>query len=919
MTALLYKDDHNKVAYLEKGKGWEAYEQILDFLNRSHIWYALTHRPPIVFDSLVKQFWATATVRTQEAGHSEIIATIDGNEVVVTKSLIRTQLQLNDETGLYEFTLHDVLDGMREIGTYNFSRFILDGMIGNIWSKRHKFLMYLRFLQMILVVPAGGDGADAAAAGAAAANEVPPPLPPPAVPPTYLSSSTQGPSTVAQDTRVRDPTPVREPTPSPVRVPTTLRETTPEPPRPHSPPLCTSSEEDGPTTSTVGNDSISIEDPLKPIEPWPTSLTTPFNTTTLTRPPSPTRQTSFQEDISKGGGDSVSLPKSNDATPTTAATAAGGAEDSAALTDLSLKLDRCINRVTTLENELRVTKKVLGGAVLKLVSRVNRLEGLLQQRKRRMVLFDSEGEEAATKEKDIDLDALHKLASMSLGGDTTIKAAYTIYKASQDVHASSDVGHDEDVVPNDTTMPFRRTRTKRSTPIPTIGGVSAGSSMDPVGQAVAAPSSSAIPATDKDKAPMVDNSIPADLLTEQERVLKNLHDYQLGEDLAKKLQAEQEAEFVRKQKELEQKAQVESVASPATQGDDVNEDNMNEWLGMFLMRKRRKLDEQSWVKPMNKTQQRDFMRDFVKNQSASVYNQGWTMKQVPAGVPAAPSIDVDVSVFAISTIIADVSAAPTTTTSIAGGPSSSVAKDPTTPTQVPLVTPDLAAVFAHVDTEVHADESRPDDNKTASEQVSAEHTVDESTPSSLCKHRKQLAKKRVTPIVDVADDALIKFDSASESDDDPSPYAPYAGWEMVPTLLGSINAYYGMEEHTKYFTFLREILHMVEKNDLRKLLGVVDNFYQRQEPDTFALILWGIYACCFSRLLMRMHMLSSVIRKSGVFAAVVYILVLSEATLKRMLKHGLEVPKLLVRGDLTMAEQLVSFIKAALLNAQSDV
>nr|GFC66740.1 hypothetical protein [Tanacetum cinerariifolium] len=53
---------------------------ILDFLNRSHIRYALTHRPPIVFDSLVKQFWATATVRTLEAGPLEIIATIDGNE-----------------------------------------------------------------------------------------------------------------------------------------------------------------------------------------------------------------------------------------------------------------------------------------------------------------------------------------------------------------------------------------------------------------------------------------------------------------------------------------------------------------------------------------------------------------------------------------------------------------------------------------------------------------------------------------------------------------------------------------------------------------------------------------------------------------------------------------------------------------------
>nr|GFD08869.1 putative ribonuclease H-like domain-containing protein [Tanacetum cinerariifolium] len=158
------------------------------------------------------------------------------------------------------------------------------------------------------------------------------------------------------------------------------------------------------------------------------------------------------------------------------------------------------------------------------------------------------------------------------------------------------------------------------------------SSTDPAAQvAAAAPSSSAIPAADKGKAPMVDDSIPADLLTEQEQVLKNLHDYQLGEDLSKKLQAEQEAEFARQQKELAQKAQAESVTSADAQGtglsaqrrreldaakliyteadwlelmakiatnfvlskqllgDDVNEDNMNERLGMLLMRKRREL------------------------------------------------------------------------------------------------------------------------------------------------------------------------------------------------------------------------------------------------------------------------------------------------------------------------------------------
>nr|GFB26560.1 hypothetical protein [Tanacetum cinerariifolium] len=328
MAALIYKDDHNKVAYLEKRKGWEAYEQILDFLIRSRIQYALTHHPPIVFNSLVKQFWATATVRTLEAGPSKIIATIDGNE---------------------------------------------DGP-------------HMPLLAPMFVVLAGGDGADAAAAGATTANEVPPPLPPHAVPLIHSSSSTPGPSTATPDTHVRDLTPVREPTPSPGEL-----------------------------------------EPIRLVDPWPTSPTTPFHTTTLTRPPSPTRQPSFQEDISEVGGDYVSSPKSNEAPPTTAA---GGAEDSAALTDLSLKLDRCINRVTTLENELGVIKKVLGGAVLMLVSRVKRLEGLLQQRKRRVVLSNSEGEEAATKkEKGIDLYALHNLASMSLGGDTTVEAAFTIYKA----------------------------------------------------------------------------------------------------------------------------------------------------------------------------------------------------------------------------------------------------------------------------------------------------------------------------------------------------------------------------------------------------------------------------------------------------------------------------------------------------------
>nr|GEY23995.1 ribonuclease H-like domain-containing protein [Tanacetum cinerariifolium] len=245
--------------------------------------------------------------------------------------------------------------------------------------------------------------------------------------------------------------------------------------------------------------SLLFQDP--PLLPSP-HLLEEVGPTTSTRPPNPTRQSSFHVDMSEGGGDFVSSPTSNEAPQTPAATAAGGAEDSAALIALSLKLDRCINRVPSLENELGTTKKVLGGAVLKLVTRVKRLEGLLQQRKQRLVLSDSEGDDATPTEQDIDLE-----------------------------------------VPADATMPFRRRRlrkpfTSSASPhvpdnipagadIPVAATtIHAGSSMDAAVHSPAAPLSF-IPAVDKGKAPMVDDSLPADLLSEQERILKNLHDYQL--------------------------------------------------------------------------------------------------------------------------------------------------------------------------------------------------------------------------------------------------------------------------------------------------------------------------------------------------------------------------------------------------------
>ncbi|GJU71418.1 hypothetical protein Tco_1262823 [Tanacetum coccineum] len=55
------------VAYIQKLEGSEAFHQIVDFVNASHIKYALIENPKI-YISLIQQFWGTATARTTDDG-----------------------------------------------------------------------------------------------------------------------------------------------------------------------------------------------------------------------------------------------------------------------------------------------------------------------------------------------------------------------------------------------------------------------------------------------------------------------------------------------------------------------------------------------------------------------------------------------------------------------------------------------------------------------------------------------------------------------------------------------------------------------------------------------------------------------------------------------------------------------------------
>nr|GEV18449.1 hypothetical protein [Tanacetum cinerariifolium] len=167
------------VAFLSKSDASEGFDQIVDFLNAHTIKYALVVNPTI-YVSCIKQFWATATVKKVN-DDVQLRALIDGKKVVVSEAIIRQNLHLDDADGVeclpndeifeeltrmgyekpppkltfykaffsaqWKFLIHTLVQCLSR--KFNFSTYIFESMVKNV-DRPSKFLMYLRFLQVVL-------------------------------------------------------------------------------------------------------------------------------------------------------------------------------------------------------------------------------------------------------------------------------------------------------------------------------------------------------------------------------------------------------------------------------------------------------------------------------------------------------------------------------------------------------------------------------------------------------------------------------------------------------------------------------------------------------------------------------------------------------------------------------------------------
>ncbi|GKE47718.1 hypothetical protein Tco_1478976, partial [Tanacetum coccineum] len=416
MAQLKYCDKHNQVGFLLKPAESAGYTEIVDFLRCLKLRYALTHNPPI-YDSLVKQFWQTATARTLTDGTQQLNATIDSIEYTITEESVRRQLQLADASGINMLQNEEIFEGLQNIGyvndiaialiclstgrDFNFLKLIFDGMISNLKSKS-KFLMYPRFLQMILNIQTGNKHLFVSVLLTKkifgnmkrSFQGIHRPLLP-----AMLTIDAGQPQPSAAPTPSQ---PVPTPTPSHVQIPTPPITSTP--PSTQPPPTLTQ-----PVQSTTP--------PPQPSSVQLTSSPPPIQPVQPTHPPSPqipspphneTEGPSFEPSYH------MSPPPSHEPEIQTSRTS----EESEQLRNLLDLVSRLESRVESLEKELSDTKQTLGTAVLKLIKKVTKLENKLRQKRKREETEDEEDAEGQDQDIPSQTDQGNKFATPEKSKDS---------------------------------------------------------------------------------------------------------------------------------------------------------------------------------------------------------------------------------------------------------------------------------------------------------------------------------------------------------------------------------------------------------------------------------------------------------------------------------------------------------------------
>nr|GEW41354.1 copia protein [Tanacetum cinerariifolium] len=143
----LFADTHNMVAILEKLDAAEGFKQIINFLSRCYIHYALTVNPHI-YISCIKQFWNTASLKRSD-DVTRLQALVDKKKIVISEDVIREILQLDDAEGMVCLPNKEIFADLAQMG-YEKPSTKLTFYKAFFSNSSLKFYMYPQFIQLII-------------------------------------------------------------------------------------------------------------------------------------------------------------------------------------------------------------------------------------------------------------------------------------------------------------------------------------------------------------------------------------------------------------------------------------------------------------------------------------------------------------------------------------------------------------------------------------------------------------------------------------------------------------------------------------------------------------------------------------------------------------------------------------------------
>ncbi|GJZ17252.1 hypothetical protein Tco_0553375 [Tanacetum coccineum] len=607
------------------------------------------------------------------------------------------------------------------------------------------------------------------------------------------------------------------------------------------------------------------------------------------------------EDETLGGSFHTTPPRSTPV-PSVGPTS-GGAEDLPSLTAVFSLVSELVQKVSILETELKAHKLLFKDVVPKLVKRVKALEVKLNTKKRKVVLSDSDQEDGGAPNVDLDaLNALANAAvtvdstKSPTGPFPTTEVPSTEFPT--DVPSDGAPTGPSTVSPGSTTVPTSSSVPAAAT-IPASSGTTPETPSSPVrdarkgkGVAVEEPT----PTHDKTFKQLEEERLGWEAA--QRLQAQELADFEkqraesLMQDANLARQMSQDVEMTEDQR----KRQQEVLASAANYSDaawdiilarlqanpdlsstifgvDFTDDDFAARMVALVNTRRKELAElraqERRERPMTPSQLRQYMRTYVKNQGPAVYSTGWTMAQVRKLSPEQLQEEFDKIQRAVAfTRGLKRDGSPKTRASSkklktgvdevnVQAPSHSVPQEEEGATPSQNVSREEVAAPSHsqdipdAQVEVPSQKATIEDVEVPSNIAStAQHTA--SSFKKVGTRKKRLGRKGVhtsrstIPIEEGDPEAehkvCIKYasDADSASDDD-TPVNLYAvvDWELLPTGLGSINAFYRLDNSRKYFTSLREILHLVTRADLMIIYSRVMTFYQDKKAVGVGLVLWG--------------------------------------------------------------------------------